>query len=124
MSFTHDVTLWKAFWRRKSSFEAGQYVSKITTINFCCCFPTRSERWGHGGIPWNPRSRATGNPKAWTRDRKETESRQKSVAEQCRMRREVSWDECPQALQEGLSILPILERQGCVRCSVDKREHS
>ena len=32
-----------------------------------------------------------------------------SVAGQCRMRSEVSWDECPQVLQEGFSILPILE---------------
>ena len=41
----------------------------------------------------------------------------------------MSWDECPQALQEGFSILPILERDksltvGCVRYSVDEREHS
>ena len=45
----------------------------------------------------------------------ETESRQRvsgaeSVAGQCRMRQKVSWDECPQTLQEGFSILPILER--------------
>ena len=32
------------------------------------------------------------------------------VAGHCRMRLEVSSDECPQALQEALSILPILER--------------
>ena len=41
----------------------------------------------------------------------------------------MSWDECPQALQEGFSILPILERdknlkEGCVRCSDDERGHS
>ena len=41
----------------------------------------------------------------------------------------MSWDECPQALQEGFSILPILEtiknlKQGCVHCSVDERGHS
>ena len=44
----------------------------------------------------------------------ETESRQRvsgaeSVAGQCRTKYEVSWDECPQALQEGFSILPTLE---------------
>ena len=54
-------------------------------------------------------------PRASTRGRKETESCQRvsgaeSVAGQCRMRLEVSWDECPQALQEGLSILLIYER--------------
>ena len=40
----------------------------------------------------------------------------------------MSWDECPQALREGFSILPILEREelivGCVRGSVDQRKHS
>ena len=51
----------------------------------------------------------------WTRGRRETESpkserRKKSVAGQCRMRCEMSWDEYSQALQEGFSILPILER--------------
>ena len=54
-------------------------------------------------------------PRVWTRGRKETESpkserRKESVAGQCRMRLEVPWDECPQALQEGFSVLPILER--------------
>ena len=54
-------------------------------------------------------------PRVWTRDRTETKTPQRasgaeSVAGQCRMRREMSWDECPQALQEGFSILPILER--------------
>ena len=54
-------------------------------------------------------------PRAWTRGRRETESpkserRKESVAGQCRMKSEVSWDECPQALHEGFSILPILER--------------
>ena len=50
--------------------------------------------------------------RAWTRDRRETkiERRKESVARQCRMRSEMSWDECPQALQEGFSILLILER--------------
>ena len=53
--------------------------------------------------------------RAWTRGHKKRESPnsercKESVAGQCRMRLEVSWDECPQALQEGFSILPILER--------------
>ena len=53
--------------------------------------------------------------KVWTRGRKEAESRQRasgaeSVTGQCRMRRQVSWDECTDVLQEGFSILPILER--------------
>ena len=53
--------------------------------------------------------------RVWTRGRKETESpkserREESVAGQCRMRSEVSRDECPQALEEGFSILPILVR--------------
>ena len=39
-----------------------------------------------------------------------SERRKESVAGQCRMRREVSWDGCPQALQEGFPILPILGR--------------
>ena len=49
--------------------------------------------------------------RVWTRGRIETrespksEQRKESVAGQCRLRREVSWDECPQALQEGFSIL-------------------
>ena len=37
------------------------------------------------------------------------------------------WDECPQALQEEFSILPILKKilaEGCVSCSEDEREHS
>ena len=26
----------------------------------CCCgYPTPSNRWGHGGRPWSPRSQAT-----------------------------------------------------------------
>ena len=42
-------------------------------------------------------------PRVWTRGRGEIESRQRvsgaeSVAGQRRMRSEVSWDECPQAL--------------------------
>ena len=54
-------------------------------------------------------------PKSWTRGRRETESFQRvsdaeSVAGQCRMRGKVYWDECPQALEEEFSILPILER--------------
>ena len=54
------------------------------------------------------------SPRAWTRGRAETESpkserRKESVAGQCRMRLEVSWDECPQALQERFSIMPLLE---------------
>ena len=69
--------------------------------------------------------------RAWTRGREKTESRQRvsgveSVAGQCRMRWEVSWDQCAQALQEGFSILPILNKnlkQGCVRCSEDEKEH-
>ena len=45
----------------------------------------------------------------------ETESCQRAsgsefVAVQCRMRSEVFWDECLQALQQEFSILPILER--------------
>ena len=36
--------------------------------------------------------------------------------------------ECPQALQEGFLILPILDsknlKKGCVRCSEDERGHS
>ena len=39
-----------------------------------------------------------------------SERRKESIVGQCRMRSEVSWDECPQAMQEGFSILPILER--------------
>ena len=54
-------------------------------------------------------------PRVWTRGCREIESpkserRKESVAGQCRMRSEVSWDECPQALQKGFSILPILKR--------------
>ena len=55
--------------------------------------------------------------RVWTRGRKETkespksERRKESVAGQCRMRWEVSWDECPLTLQEEFSILPILERE-------------
>ena len=54
-------------------------------------------------------------PMAWTSGRKETESpkserRKEFVTGQCRMRWEVSWGECPQALQEEFSILPILKR--------------
>ena len=53
-------------------------------------------------------------PRAWTGGRRETESpksvrRKKSVAGQFRMKYAVSWDECPQALHEGFSILPYLE---------------
>ena len=40
-----------------------------------------------------------------------SERHKESVAGQCRMRWEVSWDECPHALQEGFSMLPILEKQ-------------
>ena len=38
----------------------------------------------------------------------------------------MSWDECPQALQEGFSILPILERQELNRrmCSLQRRRES
>ena len=54
-------------------------------------------------------------PKTSTRGRKKRESpkserRRESVAGQCRMKSQVSWDECPQAMQEGFSILPFLER--------------
>ena len=49
-------------------------------------------------------------PSTWTRESPKRERRKESVAGQCRMRWEVSWDECPQELQEGFSILPILER--------------
>ena len=37
--------------------------------------------------------------------------------------REVSWGECPQALQEGFSILPILERYKLNRrlCPLQRR---
>ena len=63
---------------------------------------------------WSPRSRET--PQGWDqrseRDREspKSERRKESVAGQCRIKSEVSWDECPQALQDGFSILPILER--------------
>ena len=43
------------------------------------------------------------------------------------MRREVPFDECPQAPHEGFSILPNLPKSsivGCVRCSEDVRGHS
>ena len=77
-------------------------------------YPTPSEGLGHGGRPWSPRSRATLqdlNQRSY-RDRESPKSERlkESVAGQCRMRREVSWDECPQALQEGFSIPSILER--------------
>ena len=42
------------------------------------------------------------------------------------MKRAVSWDECLQALEEGFSILPIIDKnltEGCVRCSKNEREH-
>ena len=38
-------------------------------------------------------------PRVWTRESPKSERRKESVAGQCRMRSEVSWDECPQALQ-------------------------
>ena len=71
-------------------------------------------------------------PRVWTTGCKETESRQrvsyaKTLAGHCRMKSEVSWDECPQALQEGFLILPILDinlTKRCVQCSKDESEHS
>ena len=49
--------------------------------------------------------------RVWDRGRRETANCQRaSDAGQCRMRGEVSWDGCPQVLQEGFSILLILER--------------
>ena len=77
-------------------------------------YPTPSKEWGHGGRPWSPRSRATsqGLDQKLYRDRESPKSERckESVAGQCRRRCGVSWDECPQALQEGFLILPILER--------------
>ena len=67
--------------------------------------------------------------RAWIRGRRD---RKLQKSEQRRVR---NWtvhdkmrgvlDGCPQALQEGFSILPILERErsltdGCVRCSEDR----
>ena len=95
-------------------------MSAITSVIFTgavvvvVVYPTPSEGWGHGGKPLSPRSRETpqGLDQRSYRDREspKSERRKESVAGQCIMRLEVSWDECPQALQEGFSILPILER--------------
>ena len=79
----------------------------------CCCLPDPFRgmgAWWKTSEPQKP-----GNSRR-TRGRRETESpkserRKEFVAGQCRMRWDVSWDECPQALQQGFSILPILERQ-------------
>ena len=62
--------------------------------------------------PQKPGNFQGSGPEVWTRYREspKSERRKESVAGQCRMRLEVSWDECPQALQEGFSVLPILER--------------
>ena len=54
-------------------------------------------------------------PRAWTRGCKrqifsKSQRRKESAAKQCRIKREVFWDGCPQVLHKGFSILPILAR--------------
>ena len=94
--------------------KAAELATEINIAVVVVVYPAPSEGWGHGGTPWSPRSRATpqGLDQRSQRDREspKSERRKESVAGQCRMRCEVSWDECPQALQEEFSILPILER--------------
>ena len=63
----------------------------------------------HGALEAGQISRASTRGRG-DRQSPKSERRKESVAGQCRMRQEVIWDECPQALQEGFSILPILER--------------
>ena len=48
--------------------------------------------------------------RVWTRGRTETESCQRLRSWTVQNISKVSWDECPQALQEGFSVLPIPER--------------
>ena len=36
----------------------GEFVNCVF-VHCCCCYLTPSEKWGHGGKPWSPRSQAT-----------------------------------------------------------------
>ena len=76
---------------------------KVTVSDSHMLLPDPFRGIGAWRKQWSPRSRAT-------LQGLDQEISKESVAGQCRMRWEVSWDECPQALQEGFSILPILER--------------
>ena len=68
-------------------------------------------------------------PLAWTRGHREAGSRQRASgakSPQLGSVEYVSWDECPPALQEGFSILPILERQqlNSRLCPLQRRRES
>ena len=102
-TFVSFVMCWIRFWWIKPVIRP---ISNFLTImiaghlHVVVGYPTPSQRWGHGGRPWSPRSRAT--PQGLDQRGVKSERRKESVAGQCRMRWEMSSDECPQALQERI----------------------